>query len=72
MSNMTTDIVNNPLVKWAIIAGVLAILVGIGFFAGVSAGLQDAIDLIADIFPLIAILYVFGPWGPLGKGGRGG
>lgn len=57
---------DNPLVKWAIIAGVLTILAGITFFAAVSTGMNDAVALIADLFGLIVILFLFGKKGPLG------
>lgn len=60
-----TDIVGNPLVQWAIIAGVLTILAGITFFAAVSTGLTDAVTLIASLFGLIVVLYLFGSKGPL-------
>ena len=56
---------NNPLVKWAIIAGVLTILAGITFFSAVSAGMTSAVTLIASLFGLIVILYLFGSKGPL-------
>ena len=51
--------------KWAIIAGVLTILAGISFFAAVSAGITDAVVLIADLFGLVVILFLFGAKGPL-------
>lgn len=66
MPNWGSDIADNPMVKWAVIAGVLTILAGIAFFTDVSAGLTDAVGLIADLFMLIVILYLFGRKGPLG------
>ena len=60
-----TDIVGNPLVQWAIIAGVLTILATISFFSAVSTGLTDAVTLIASLFGLIVVLYLFGSKGPL-------
>lgn len=59
------DLIDNPVVKWAIIAGVLTILAGITFFAAVATGLTDAVTLIASLFGLIVILYLFGKSGPL-------
>ncbi len=51
--------------KWAIIAGVLTILAGITFFAAVATGMTDAVALIADLFGLVVVLYLFGRKGPL-------
>ena len=65
MSSAVGDLLNNPLVKWAILAGVLTILAGITFFSAVSTGLNDAVGYIADLFGLVVILYLFGHKGPL-------
>ena len=68
MSNIANDIMDNPIVKWAIIAGVLTILAGIAFFAAVSTGINDAVTMIASLFGLVVILFLFGKKGPLGGG----
>jgi hypothetical protein len=60
-----SDLIDNPIVKWAIIAGVLTILAGITFFAAVETGINDAVTLIASLFGLVVILYLFGSKGPL-------
>ena len=63
--DFVNDVIDNPLVKWAIIAGVVTILATITFFAAVSTGLINAVVLIASLFPLIVVLYLFGKDGPL-------
>lgn len=65
MSEVANDIINNPIVKWAIIAGVLTILAGITFFAAVTTGINDAVAMIADLFGLVVVLFLFGKKGPL-------
>ncbi len=65
MGNIAGDIIGNPLVKWAIIAGVLTILATITFFTDVSAGLKSAVTMIASLFGLVVVLYLFGSKGPL-------
>jgi len=61
----TKDLIDNPLVKWAIIAGVLTILAAIPFFAAVTTGMTDAVTMIASLFGLVVVLYLFGSNGPL-------
>lgn len=56
MSGVAGDIMSNPIVKWAIIAGVLTILATISFFAAVSTGITDAVTMIASLFGLVVIL----------------
>lgn len=65
MSEVANDIISNPIVKWAIIAGVLTILAGITFFAAVTTGINDAVAMIADLFGLVVVLFLFGRKGPL-------
>ena len=60
-------ILDNPLVEFAIILGVLAVLAGIAFFTDLSAGLDDAVTMGAELMSLVAVLWIFGPKGPLSK-----
>jgi uncharacterized membrane protein len=61
----TNDILNNPLVTFAIILGVLTILAGISFFTAVSAGLTSAVTMGVSLFGLVVVLWLFGSKGPL-------
>lgn len=65
----TNDILNNPLLQYAIILGVLTILAGITFFSAVSVGLTSAVTMGVSLFGLVVVLWLFGPKGPLKTAG---
>lgn len=62
---MPNDILGNPLVKFAIILGVLMVLSGISFFSAFSAQLAAAVTTGAGLIGLVVILWLFGPDGPI-------
>lgn len=62
---MANDILENPLVKYAIILGVIAVLAGISFFTSFSADLSAAVTTGSGLIGLVVILWLFGPKGPV-------
>jgi len=66
---MANDILSNPLVKFAIILGVLGVLAGITFFDAFSTDLTAAVTTGAGLIGLVVILWLFGPSGPVSKAG---
>lgn len=61
----SNDIIGNPIVKFAIILGVLTILSGITFFSAASAGLTAAVTTGVSLIGLVVVLWLFGANGPL-------
>jgi hypothetical protein len=64
---LANDILGNPLVKFAIILGVLIVLAGIPFFTTFSTELTAAVTTGAGLIGLVVILWLFGPAGPVSK-----
>jgi|WetSurMetagenome_2_1015567.scaffolds.fasta_scaffold466170_2 hypothetical protein len=63
----TNTILNNPVINFAIILGVITILAGISFFSAASAGLTSAVTMGVSLIGLVVVLWLFGPQGPLKK-----
>jgi hypothetical protein len=61
----TSDIINNPVISFAIILGVITILSGISFFSAASAGLTSAVTMGVSLIGLVVVLWLFGKKGPL-------
>jgi len=59
------NILENPMVAVAILGGILNILAGISYFTSFSAGLTGAVTLLASLFDVVVVIWIFGPKGPL-------
>jgi len=65
MPNPLAGLLGNPMIVVAITGAVLTLFSGIAFFTDFSAGLTSAVTLLAALFDVIAIGWVFGKDGPL-------